>query len=302
MMGCPQDYMKVGLVHFMAYPGCMGGEGPIVETVSRVVDDPFFEVIEVTQMKAPVTRATVQVLLESSRIEPYFGAQPILLGGKLDLNHPVKADRDRAVKAVEWGVNQAVELRCGAVAVLSGPVSEDRKAAQGRLVESLKRLCGFAEPKGIRIVLETFDQLSFGKNCLVGPTAEAVALSTEIRDEFPEFGLMLDLSHLPLLDESAAHAITTAADHLVHVHIGNCAMDDPEHPAYGDNHPRFGTPGTRNDVAELAEFLKVLLDAGYLSAEHRKVVSFEVKPLPGEEAEAVIAGSKRTLGEAWRRV
>ena len=28
-------YMKVGIIHFMAYPSTMKGEGPIVETVKK---------------------------------------------------------------------------------------------------------------------------------------------------------------------------------------------------------------------------------------------------------------------------
>ena len=211
----------------------------------------------------------------------------------------------QAVSAVEWGINQAQELGCRALAVLSGPVSEDRDAARERLAGSLKQLCAYAESRhggDLSITLETFDQVPFGKNCLVGPTEEAVAISAAVRQEFPGFGLMLDLSHLPLLGESAERAISTAGDHLVHVHIGNCAMDSPEHPAYGDNHPRFGVPGTRNDVPELTEFLRVLLDTGYLSRERRGVVSFEVKPLPGEKPGTILAGCKRALLEAWRRL
>ena len=77
---------------------------------------------------------------------------------------------------------------------------------------------------------------------------------------------------------------------------------DPEHPAYGDNHPRFGAPGTRNDVPELAEFLRVLLNAGYLSKDVRRVISFEVKPMPGETAEFIIEDSKRALLEAWEQI
>ena len=151
-------------------------------------------------------------------------------------------------------------------------------------------------------MLETFDQVSYGKNCLIGPTADAVEVSEAVRAEYPDFGFMLDLSHLPLIGESSEAAIKTAGDHLVHVHIGNCAMDDPEHPAYGDNHPRFGAPGTRNDVPELADFIRILLDTGYLTRERTPVVSFEVKPMREESSAAVVAGCKRALMEAWRIV
>lgn len=33
--------MKVGIVHFMAYPETMGGEGPAVETIKKIVQDDF---------------------------------------------------------------------------------------------------------------------------------------------------------------------------------------------------------------------------------------------------------------------
>lgn len=302
MTGSPDGLMKVGIIHCMAYPACMGGEGLIVETVASIANDPFFEAIELTQIKAPETRRVVRAILDESRLEACFAAQPILLGGKLNLNHGDAAERKKAVDAIASAIAQASELGCRALAVLSGPVEEDRAAATKRLIESLKALCALAAPHGIRIALETFDQKPFGKNCLIGPTEQAVHVSEELRGEYPEFGLLLDLSHLPLLDESPRHAIAAAREHLVHVHIGNCAMDDPKHPAYGDNHPRFGSPGTRVDVAELTAFLRALLDIGYLSAKDRKVVSFEVKPLPNENAAAVIAGSKRTLLDAFRRL
>jgi sugar phosphate isomerase/epimerase len=296
------DYARIGIVHFMAYPACMGGDGPVLETISRIAKDPYFEVIELTRIKDAETRKQVCAIAKQARVDLCFGAQPILLGGGLDLNHADDAERRKAIDAVKAGINQAGELNCKGVAVLSGKVSPDKGAAIARLVDSLKQLCAYAKTKDLPVVLETFDQVPFGKNCLIGPNADAVAVSTEVCKEYPDFGIMLDLSHLPLQYEASADAIKTAGHHLVHAHIGNCAMDDPEHPAYGDNHPTFGAPGTRNDVPELTEYLRALLDSGYLSTTNRRVLSFEVKPMPGEVTESVIAGSKRTLDEAWRRV
>ncbi len=300
MNGSIHDYARVGIVHFMAYPACMGGEGPVLESISRIANDPYFEVIELTRIKDGDVRAKVRAIAEQSRVDLCFGAQPILLGGGLDLNHADAAERQKAVDAVKAGIDQAHELGCKGVVVLSGKVSTDKDAALHRLVGSLKVLAGCAKSKGLPLVLETFDQVPFGKNCLIGPNADAVAVSKEVRKEFPDFGIMLDLSHLPLQYETSADAIELAGDHLVHAHIGNCAMDDPKHPAYGDNHPRFCAPGTRNNVKELTEYLRALLDNGYLSATNRRILSFEVKPMAGEDADAIIAGSKRTLDEAWR--
>ena len=297
-----QDYIKVGLVHFMAWPECMGGDGPVLESISAIAADPFFEVLEITRINDPDTRDRAKAVLDEEGMEVCYGAQPILLGGDLDLNHANDAKRRAAIDAVNAAVDEAQEMDIRSVAVLSGRPDGDKAAALDRLVESLKELSRYADSRACRIVLETFDQLPFGKNCLVGPTCDAVEVSEAVRAEHPGFGLMLDLSHLPLIGESPEEAIGAAGGHLVHVHIGNCAMDDPGHPAYGDNHPRFGAPGTRNGVRELAEFLRVLLDTGYLSKDERKTVSFEVKPMPGETAESVIDGSKKTLVEAWQQV
>lgn len=302
MNGTVHDYMRVGNIHFMAYPQCMGGEGPVVETVSKIAGDSFFEAIEITHMKYPAVRREVRNIIDQSGIIPCFGAQPILLAGKLDLNHADPAARKRAVDAVKDGIDQAVDLGCGAAAVLSGKIVDDKASAMNHLLESLTELSAYAKPKGVTVLLETFDQVGYGKNCLIGPTKDAIEVSKRMREAYPEFGLVLDLSHLPLLDETPEHALRTAGEHLAHVHIGNCAMDDPAHEAYGDSHPRFGAPGTRVGAAELAEFLRVLLDMGYIDTRKRPIVSFEVKPMKGESPEAVIAGSKRTLEAAWRMV
>lgn len=297
-----QDYLKVGFVHFMAYPACGAGEGPILESIAKMAEDTFVEVLEITRAKDTSLHAGIRSIAEQSRTTLCFGAQPMILGGGLNLNHIDAAERQKAIDAVKIGIDYAADMGCIAVGVLSGKVSDDQDAAKQRLVNSLKTLCAYAKPKGLPIALETFDQVPYGKNCLIGPTADAVEVSTAVRKEHANFGLMLDLSHLPLIGETPDYALRLADDHLIHVHIGNCAMDDPAHPAYGDNHPRFGAPGTRNDVPELVEFLRVLLDVGYLNENERKIVSFEVKPMPGETSEAIIAGSKRALLEAWRLV
>jgi sugar phosphate isomerase/epimerase len=296
------DYMRVGFVHFMAYPQCMGGEGPILESIAKMAEDPFVEVLEITRAKDRSLHPKIRSIAEQAGVTLAFGAQPILLGGGLDLNHLDPVERKKAIDAVKLGIDQAEELGCIGVAVLSGKVSADRDAAKARLVSSLKEICAYAHAKKLPVLLETFDQVPFGKNCLIGSTKDAIEVSAAVRNDFPSFGLMLDLSHLPLIGESSEYALKLAGEHLAHIHIGNCAMDDPSHPAYGDNHPRFGAPGTRNDVPQLVDFLKVLLDMGYLGRDIRKIVSFEVKPMPGENPEAIIAGSKRTLMEAWRRI
>ncbi len=299
-----QSYARVGIVHFMAFKPCMGGEGPILETLEIIASDPYFQVVEVTQMSDPDVRSKARDLLKSAHLDVAFGAQPILLGNQLNVNSPDEAHREEAIRAVKNGIDQGEELGASGAALLSGidPGPEGRDQGVDLLVDSLCQLSSYADEKDMNLVLETFDRLPFGKNCLVGPNALAVEVSARVRREYSNFGLMLDLSHLPLQGENSAYALGLARDHLVHTHIGNCVMSNPDHPAYGDNHPRFGCEDGENDVAETVEFLSELLNIGYLDPEKRPILSFEVAPMEGESPEIIIANAKRVLDAAWALV
>ena len=299
-----QNYARIGIVHFMAFKSCIGGDGPILETLEKIALDPYFQAVEVTQIKDGTVLAEAAELLKAAHMDVAFGAQPILLVGQLDINAPGNGHRLHAVDAVKAGIDQAEALGAPGVALLSGPDPgpEDRERGVDLLVDSLHRLCDDAEGRNMSVVLETFDRLPFGKNCLVGPNALAVDVSSRVRREYHNFGLMLDLSHFPLQGETSHYALRMARDHLVHAHIGNCVMRNPDHPAYGDNHPRFGCEDGENDVPEAVEFLSELLDIGFLNPEKRPILSFEVSPMEGESPEIVIANAKRVLDAAWAQV
>lgn len=296
--------MKVGIVQFMAYPEAGSGKGPVLETISKIAEDEFFGAIEITSVADPAVRANVARLLASAQIVVGYGAQPIQLGGKLDLNALDREQRQKAVDRLKAAIDEAQELGAQRFAVLSGPFpgAEHEAEAVKLLVDSLNQLCAYAASKGsLGVVMETFDR-SIDKKALIGPNALAVEVSAAVRKSHPTFGLMLDLSHLPLQFETAEQALTVAKDHLVHAHIGNCVLNDRNHPLYGDLHPRFGVEGGENDVPELVEYLRVLRQIGYIGEGKQNVVAFEVKPQAGETPEAVIANAKRTLIEAWARL
>jgi sugar phosphate isomerase/epimerase len=287
----------------MIFPECMRGEGPIIETVSKILTDEFFGAIEVSWIKDPEVRKTLSRLLSESHIDVIFCGGPPILSQKLDLNSLDDAARKRAVNGAKQLIDEAYELGAKICALLSGPMPsvDKREQATKLLVESLKELCDYAKSKGdLMVTLENFD-VEYEKRCLIGPTASAAALAETVRKDCSNFGLTVDLSHLPLLHEKP-EAVIVAGPYLEHVHIGNCIKNDKAHPMYGDQHPRFGIPGGENDVPELAAFLRALSRMGYFTkktATSKPVVSFEVKPAPGESSETIIAGSKRVLIDAW---
>jgi sugar phosphate isomerase/epimerase len=296
--------MKVGIVQFMAYPEAQRADGPHYETIEKIAEDPFFGAIEITTIPDPAVRARVARLLKQAHLAVGFGAQPIQLSGKLDVNSLDADKRRAAIERLKQAIDEAYELGAQRFAILSGPYPGEAQeaAAMEALIDSLDQLCTYAESKGsLGVVVETFDR-TIDKKSLIGPNALAVELSKAVRRHHPTFGLMLDLSHLPLQFETSEHALTIAKDHLVHAHIGNCVVKDRSHPLYGDLHPRFGVEGGENDVPELTEYLRVLREIGYIGDGKQNIVAFEVRPHQGDTSAVVIANAKRTLIEAWARL
>jgi sugar phosphate isomerase/epimerase len=296
-------YVRLGLLHFMAYP--VGtGEGPILDTLERVLRDADFEVIEVAWMRDAGIRTEARSLLAASGVEVKYAAHPRLLQGRLDLNALDARERARAVREMHAAIDEALELGAREVSFLSGRfpgVAHEREAVEA-LLHSIEELAGRARDDGVALALEVFDR-DIDKRCLVGPAALAREVAERVRETHPSFGLIVDLSHTPLLDETPLQALEPVRDHLVHAHIGNCVLEEG-HVAYGDTHPRLGYPGGVNGSAELAEFLAALFDIGYLdvAGAHRASISFEVKPVGDEAPDLVVAASKRVLADAWWRL
>jgi sugar phosphate isomerase/epimerase len=303
-MQCPREkYFKTGLIHFMAYPSTSGGEGPILETLERILADDYFSAVTVTWMKDPGVRRKAREMLEQSHIEIVYGAHPSLLSTGLNPNDLNEEGRLKAVNELKRGIEEAHELGAGNFVFFGGKYDPHKKEeALSALIRSTLELCEHTEArKGPRVCLEIFDH-EIDKRSLIGPAVLAKRYADEVSAQSGRIGLITDLSHIPLIGESPREAILPIRDHLTAVDIGNCVLADKQSPWYGDNHPWFGCPSGSNDVPQLMEFLKVLWEIGFLNPERRPTVSFEVKPRPNERPEIVIANAKRTLNEAWARL
>ena len=53
-------YMKVGIIHFMAFPSTIKGDGPIAETIRKIAVDDYFNAIEITWIKDSSSRYPVR--------------------------------------------------------------------------------------------------------------------------------------------------------------------------------------------------------------------------------------------------
>jgi sugar phosphate isomerase/epimerase len=300
-----ESTLTLSIVHFMIFPDTISGEGPVVASIEKLALDDFFGGVEITSIKDPQAREQVRTIAKASGLQLGFGAQPATLLPKLSLNDLDDEARQKAVDAVKAAIEQADEMGCERVAVLSGPYAGPEKEEQqlDALADSMKQLCAYAGDRDMAMTLETFDR-TVDKKSLLGPSDLSAQFAERMREDYPSFGLMYDLSHMPLLGETAQEALTTLKDYLVHIHVGNAvAVEGRE--GHGDLHPRFGFPGSANDVPELAEFLQTLFEIGYLSEdtpEKKPWVGIEVKPMGEETPELVLAQTRRTWREAWAQL
>lgn len=295
-----QQHLQLGVVHFMLYPECLGGEGPQLATMREICFDPFFEAIDVGPIYDSRQRADCAALLHDSRLTVTFACQPVQLSQGLDLNAADAATRQRARDTIMSLLPQARELGATRFALMSGKnvATDQRRTAVDRLIQSLKVICKRAwEEAGLPVVLEVFDH-DMDKKALVGTCQFAALVAQEIRRDFPHFGLLHDLSHIYLCHEDPARHLPLIREHLVAMHLGN-SVSQRDHPLFGDTHPPFGTPGSDCDVPELRNFVKVLFDIGFLRPGRRPVVGFEVRTPSGLDPRAMVANLKRTWQRAW---
>jgi len=301
------SFLHVGIVHPVIFPETLKGEGPIIETARQIIEDDFFGAIEITWVKDRNEREKLANLLKSSHMDVVFLAGIPILVEKINLSSIDEVERLEAVRKVKKWIDEAYFFEAKLLLVGSGsdPGKEKRSEAKQSLVRSLKELCEYAKRKATKytlvVTMETYDR-DVDKRFLIGPTLEAVEIAQRVREEFDNFGLTIDESHLAQLKESPLEVLEKAKKYIVHAHLANCIIQNSAHPSYGDQHPRFGIEEGEADVKEVSEFLKSLQKVGYFTSNvptSLPVVSLEVKPLPGEDPKVLIAASKRVFEEAW---
>lgn len=294
------EYMKVGVVHFKAFPEVMNATGPIVETLRQLCEDDFFTAIEVGKMKDVKVRAEAARILEISGMEVAYAFQPTFFPGKLSLNHLDPKERQKAINAAFNCLKEAYDLGATTVRIPAGkdPGPERREEAKELLIDSMRQILDRAKEMGNpRVSLKIFDR-DIDKESLIGPAQDALDVAKVLAPEYPQFNLLPDLSHFPLLREEIDETLPLLKDYIRDAHIGTCVMHDPLHLLYGDLQPRFGVGEV--DIPMLSKYFRTLVDLGVLSPEKRPIVSAEVRPmLPGETSELVLANTKRAIKEAW---
>ena len=289
-------YFQVGTIRWMSFPK-MG----VIESTRRIASDDYFDAIEITKCKDNEEREAVKKILEQSHLKVCFGAQPCLLGPKLNPNDINEEGRKAAEAVLMDAIDEAEYLGAEGIAFLAGKWEEETKAqAYEQLLKTTRNICDYAAKKGMMVELEVFD-FDMDKAALIGPAPYAAKFAADMRTTNNNFGLLIDLSHFPTTYETSRFVIQTLRPYITHLHFGN-AVVKKGWTAYGDKHPRFGFPNSANDTAELADYLNVLKQEGFFRAENPMVLSMEVTLAGDEDEEIVLANTKRVLNRAWALV
>lgn len=288
-------YFQLGTIQWMSHPPV---NYPLLDSLKQFAKDDFFDAIEITHIADPEVRKQAKKILEQSHLRVCYGAQPNLLGPKLNPNAIDEAERQKAEDRLINSIDEAEEMGARGIAFLAGKWEEKTKEeAFQQLVKTTRNICDYAARKNMMIELEVFDY-DMAKAALIGPAPLALRFAQEMRTYCNNFGLMVDLSHFPTTYETSRFVIQTLRPYITHLHIGNavvkCGCD-----AYGDEHPRFGFPNSANDVEQLVDFFNVLAEEGFLREKDPLVLSLEVKPWGDEDGDIILANTKRVINRAW---
>ena len=162
--------MKVGTILHVSYKELGSGEGPILEQLKKIVTDPYFEVVEVAQMKdAAVRRAAAEMIAQAHMVSAY-GGQGRMLGAGLNINDLHEEGRQKALASLKEGIDEAYQIHAADFAFLAGRYEEMTKEQSFQaLVRSTRELCAYAAQKGnMPVLCEVFDY-DIAKKSLIGP-------------------------------------------------------------------------------------------------------------------------------------
>ena len=284
-------YFQVGTIQWMSFP-----KRDPMESLKAIARDDFFDAIELKGYGEQ--NAEAKALLDQSHLKVCYGAQPRLLGPKLNPNAIDEEERKKAEATLLEAIDEAEYLGAKGIAFLAGKWEEATKdQAYAQLLKTTRRLCDYAATKGMNVELEVFD-FDMDKAALIGLTRYAAKFAADMRTTHSNFGLLVDLSHFPTTYESSQFVIRTLRPYITHLHLGNAVVKEGC-DGYGDLHPRFGYPNSANDVPELLDFFRVLKQEGFFNAQQPYVLSMEVTLRPGEDEDIVLANTKRVINRAW---
>ncbi len=292
---------QLGITQHMLFPDGMEDAAAHERSLADALSWPEFPVMDLFCIGDDEQMAREAALVRASGKRVVYNCPLLCMIGGCNPNATDLGTIERTRAVATRHLNAADACGAQMMNVASGPNDADDPTAWGGWIDFLAWFGERARARGMRVVIEPFDQ-SIGKNLLIGPTTDAVRSVELVRERgIKNIGLMVDMGHLPIMGEKFEHALTASRPHLWHVHLGSAVMDDSSHPWYGDCHPPIGIPEGVHDPSHLVAFLRELVAVGYFDSPE-PTLTLEMRPYPGTAERASVARAVDMLDSAWEEI
>jgi sugar phosphate isomerase/epimerase len=296
-------YARLGLVHHMLYAQAVNDPEYHVSTLEHLLRRPDIETLDCCLPYGQRRQEKLVRAIRASGKEHVAFAVHLFPYRKFSFAATSYSEQAQVRLITADFIAQAAAMGAtGFVFGSGGPAWSERTAAHlDAFRDFCLWLCEQLAHHGIEALLEPFD-FDFDKKFLLGPLDANLELVAEVRRDFPNMGIELDVAHLPLMREDFVPAIQRSAPFLRRVHLGNCVRRNPADPFFGDRHPPIGYPGGEIDEPELEEILRALLQTGFLDPAKRGDLILEMNPFPGRSEDDSVADNWARIDRAWARV
>lgn len=281
------DYIRLGISPSMLFPAAFDDELEHFSSIDRCCQLPQYESFETFLPHDPKLRAAeIKEMKEHGKILNYNTPGYFQLDGDYNASSDDPAQRSHALEAMKQHIDYAAEAGCSLMVFTGTPDKgpEKRSLLLQRYGEFFMKCAEYGAKYNITLAVEPIERGVF-KNLILGPTWEcAEFIKTMQNNGASNARLILDIAHLPLMQEDLEDAIQASLSvGLVHIHMGNAVLDTSSQ-FYGHTHPPIGVHKGCYDCQELITQFEALIKAGYISVEpsdQRAAVSLEVRPYPG---------------------
>jgi len=295
---------KTGLVIYSSYPEVRSDPDLLLQRLALVARDTTWDAVEVQYVADTSYWPKIQRIIQDAGMDVIACAGPACVRLGWDLSSLDPAIRKAAVTGMQLAIDLAYSIGSRALVYMSGkdPGNGRKEEALNALRTSLAALsdyaCQHAVDYRLVLTLEPADRDVQLKR-LIGPTADAVAAVAEAREQGMLTDVTLDMSHVALLGETFEEAAGLLGGMVTHAHVANTLVCDPSRPEYGDQHPRFGLPGSEFGLPDITRFLDTVQSRCFSKAGPfpygKPVVSLEVRPSADADPDILLSGAKRAF-------
>ena len=280
-----QEMIRFGFSPALLYPAALQEEDTLYSAYLAAEQFPEFEALEsFLPHDSSKRKRMLEMLKRTGKVLNYNTPAYFQVEGEFNLCSDDPGARRNAFEDMLRHISYAGEAGSPIFIVTGCPDrgEEMRPELKKRYGEVFVKLCREAEQYGIRILLEPIERHRF-KRLILGPTSECAAFIREMRaNGAANSGLILDVAHLPLMEEDLPGAIRDCGEiGFEHVHLGNAVLAEND-SFFGHTHPPLNVYNGVYSQKDLVRHFRTFIECGAVGpGKPRAGFSLEVRPYPG---------------------